>query len=58
MARPITRISSTRWRLMTPFRVISISWSPGTTDLIATTFPVLSVVFRLITPFPPRFWSR
>ena len=25
---------------------------------MATTFPVLSVVFRLITPFPPRAWSR
>src|SRR5690606_32874648 len=58
VARPITRISWTLWRLTTPFRVMSMSSSFGRTSLIATTFPVRGVIFRLITPFPPLRWSR
>src|SRR5690606_27152218 len=58
VARPMTRISSQRTRFTTPLRVISISSSPFWTSLMATTFPDLPLVLKLITPLPPRCWSR
>src|SRR5690606_1194097 len=58
VARQITRISLAGWRFTTPLRVISMSSCSGRTSLMAMTFPVRSVILKLLTPLPPRFWRR
>jgi hypothetical protein len=53
VARPMTRMSATRWRFTTPFRVMRMSSSSSCTDLMETTFPVRGESFMLMTPSRP-----
>src|SRR5579884_3753881 len=48
--RPACRISPESMRIILPSRVTIISSESSFTDKIATTLPVLRVVFMLITP--------
>ncbi len=54
MLRPITRISFTRKRITFPPLVTSMIWSSSVTMRTPITRPVLSVVFMVMMPFPPR----
>ena len=56
VARPISRISATRVRIITPPVVISMISSLTSTKVAATTRPLRSDVWIAIMPLVPRPW--
>ena len=58
VARPMTRHSATDIRMTMPLLLIIIRSLASVTFLMATSFPVFSVMFSVLTPFPPRLVNR
>ena len=56
--RPMTRSSPTASRMILPVSVTSITSSVSDTWVTPTIDPVFSVTLRVMTPFPPRDWTR
>ena len=55
VALPIVRSVSMCIRIVTPDFVMIIKSSSSETTCIESNFPVFSVIFKVLTPFPPRF---
>ena len=53
-----TRRSDTAMRIVSPERLMIMRSSLSVTFLMATSFPVFSVISRVLTPFPPLLVMR
>ena len=58
VARPMMRTSSTFRRIVMPDLLIIIKSFSSVTVFMAPNLPVFSVIFKVFTPFPPRFVIR